>query len=392
MLTLGFLLVLLIAYGLCEYRAHVRARDSIPIRVHVNGTRGKSSVTRLIAAGLRAGGVTTFAKVTGTAARYILPDGHEQMVPRRGLPNVIEQLAAFQQAHKIGAQAIVLECMALRPDLQRLTEQKMIASTVAVITNVRADHLEVMGPSLQDVAHAFSQAIPRRQAFLTAEDKGAIRDMLLERARRRRNLALVVDEGEITNQMMIGFPYLEHRVNVALALAVCKHLGVLPDVALQGMHKMIPDPGVLRTYRFTVRSKRVEFINALAANDPYSIVRIWNRMAVQFREHQKKIILLNNRKDRLPRSVSLVRCIGEQLPVDCVVLTGEDQEVVRLVFDRVVGDRLRVVMCGNIPARFVYRRVMEQCAQDSVVFAIGNIGGMGQAIAEYFVRAWAKHA
>ncbi|MEO9595730.1 MAG: poly-gamma-glutamate synthase PgsB, partial [Rhodopirellula bahusiensis] len=31
----------------------------IPFRIHVNGTRGKSSVTRLIAAGLRSGGIRT---------------------------------------------------------------------------------------------------------------------------------------------------------------------------------------------------------------------------------------------------------------------------------------------------------------------------------------------
>ena len=59
----------LAAYGVWEWRRHARNVARIPIRVHVNGTRGKSSVTRLIAAGLRAGGVRTFAKTTGTMAR-----------------------------------------------------------------------------------------------------------------------------------------------------------------------------------------------------------------------------------------------------------------------------------------------------------------------------------
>ncbi|MBD3366884.1 MAG: poly-gamma-glutamate synthase PgsB, partial [Candidatus Eisenbacteria bacterium] len=48
-------LVLLLAvafftYGLVEYRLHVRRLGALPVRVHVNGTRGKSSVTRLISA------------------------------------------------------------------------------------------------------------------------------------------------------------------------------------------------------------------------------------------------------------------------------------------------------------------------------------------------------
>lgn len=42
------LLVLVIA-GVAEYAVHVRNLKKIPIRIHVNGTRGKSSVTRLIA-------------------------------------------------------------------------------------------------------------------------------------------------------------------------------------------------------------------------------------------------------------------------------------------------------------------------------------------------------
>src|SRR5258705_3004282 len=79
------------AYGIWEERTHGRLRERIPIRVHVNGTRGKSSVTRLIAAGLRAGPGRVLAKTTGTMARIIYPDGHEVDVYRVGRPNIIEQ-------------------------------------------------------------------------------------------------------------------------------------------------------------------------------------------------------------------------------------------------------------------------------------------------------------
>ena len=54
--------------------------SKIPIRIHVNGTRGKSSVTRLIAAGLRAGGKRTFAKTTGTAPRVIDSIGIDRII------------------------------------------------------------------------------------------------------------------------------------------------------------------------------------------------------------------------------------------------------------------------------------------------------------------------
>src|SRR5687768_6855101 len=108
----------LIGLGAIEARVHRRHLARLTYRVHINGTRGKSSVTRLIAAGLREGGIRTFAKTTGTLARIILPDGRELPVHRQGQPNIIEQLSVVQTAAAHEVQALVIECMALRPRLQ----------------------------------------------------------------------------------------------------------------------------------------------------------------------------------------------------------------------------------------------------------------------------------
>lgn len=59
MFSLYFLLIFVLALivaGIIEFNRHQKRVYSIPVRIHVNGTRGKSSVTRLIGAGLRAGG------------------------------------------------------------------------------------------------------------------------------------------------------------------------------------------------------------------------------------------------------------------------------------------------------------------------------------------------
>ncbi len=86
MYTIILLLILLIPaliYGLIEYRKHQERIYSIPIRIHINGTRGKSSVTRLIGAGLREGGIKAITKVTGTYPRLILEDGSESRIYRK---------------------------------------------------------------------------------------------------------------------------------------------------------------------------------------------------------------------------------------------------------------------------------------------------------------------
>ena len=89
----AFLLLLLL-----EKRQALIARRKLQHVVHVNGTRGKSSVTRLIEAGLRAGGLRVYGKTTGTLplARDIA--GRERLIRRLGPANVREQLDTLKAA------------------------------------------------------------------------------------------------------------------------------------------------------------------------------------------------------------------------------------------------------------------------------------------------------
>src|SRR5512140_2555135 len=147
-----FFSLLLVAsiFLIVEKIRHERRLARIPIRIHVNGTRGKSSVTRLIAAALRRSGIRTLGKTTGTVPRFILPDGSEKLIRRSSPPNILEQIRTLRVADQLKVEAVVIECMALDPLLQFCSEKEMIHSTVGVITNVRPDHFEVMGESLDD--------------------------------------------------------------------------------------------------------------------------------------------------------------------------------------------------------------------------------------------------
>ena len=50
-----------------------------------------------------------------------------------------------------------------------------------------------------------------------------------------------------------------------------EHLGVKKQVALTGMSKYKKDPGSLKIYQIENKNRcQIEFINALAANDPDS--------------------------------------------------------------------------------------------------------------------------
>src|SRR5207249_1144505 len=82
---------------------------------------------------------------------------------------VIEQARVVRAAAGLGAEALVIECMALQPYLQALSESRLIRATHAVITNARADHLEVMGPTEDDVAWALAATVPPYGRVFSAE-------------------------------------------------------------------------------------------------------------------------------------------------------------------------------------------------------------------------------
>ena len=65
--------------------------------------------------------------------------------------------------------ALVLECMAVNPEPQWVSEHKMVKSTIGVITNVRQDHLEEIGPGLSDMAEALKSTVPKEGILVTAE-------------------------------------------------------------------------------------------------------------------------------------------------------------------------------------------------------------------------------
>ena len=144
---LGALAISLCIAGLIEFQLHSRSLKSIPLRIHVNGTRGKSSVTRLVAAGLREGGLKTFAKTTGTAPRVIDPEGKDRIIHRLRLPSIGEQVRLLRYFATEKPDAVVMECMAVQPQYQWIAEHQMIKAHIGVITNVRPDHLEEMGPT-----------------------------------------------------------------------------------------------------------------------------------------------------------------------------------------------------------------------------------------------------
>jgi gamma-polyglutamate synthase len=370
--------------GLWEYARHQKRILSIPIRIHINGTRGKSSVTRLIGAGLRAGGISSITKVTGTFPRLILEDGTETRIYRKASANILEQLSIVKFAAKRKAKALVMECMALQPQYQSITENQMIHATIGVMTNVRLDHVDVMGYTLPEIAATLGRTIPKNQVLFSAEN--TIPQTLKKIADKRQTTSYFIDPKAISESEMKRFSYIEHSENVALALAICEHLGVDREIALKGMYQAIPDEGALRCYQVEAFQKQMFFYNAFAANDPDSTWMIWQKIRDEIGLEGKRIVLLNTRHDRLDRARQLAEMTAKKMTheIDFLLLIGESTEVVENMALAFGMSKSKVINLGWTDTQSVFEKILSVTQNTSSIFAIGNMGGMGAQTAEYF--------
>ncbi len=381
---MGGLFGVLAGLGVLEDRRHRRNLRRIPVRIHVNGTRGKSSVCRLIGAGLRAGGKTTCTKTTGTLARMIFPDGAEAPVFRPAKANVAEQIRIVRTAAEAGAEALVIECMALQPALQWLSEWRFVQATHGVITNARPDHLDVMGPSEVNVAQALAGMIPPGQKLFTAE-----RDHLpvFAAACEDRGTELVaIGEEEvaaISAADLAGFAYKEHPDNLALALAVCADLGIDRQVALDGMWAAIPDPGAMTEHVIEFFGRRLIFVNGFAANDPESTRYIWEQ-ALARHPGGKSVALFNCRADRADRSRQLGEDYVRWQPADHVVLMGTGTYIFARAAIRAGVPSGRIVTVEDVGVDEIFESIIGLVGRTGLVMGMGNIGGQGLELVRYF--------
>lgn len=384
MFLLGGLTLVLVLLGVIEFALHRRNLARVPIRIHVNGTRGKSTVTRLIAAGLRAGGIRTCCKTTGTLARMSFSDRSEYPVFRPGKANVIEQLRIVKAAAADEAEALVVECMALMPELQSLCELRFVQATHGVITNARADHLDVMGPSSRDVALALAASCPVGGKLFTAEQ--IHRQVFEDVADDRGSRFFGVDEEvhTVSEEELAGFAYIEHAENVALALKVCEDLGVDRERALRGMWQVTPDPGAMMVHRYVDPLSEITFVNAFAANDPDSTEFNWHLALTRFPHVQKRIAVFSCRSDRTDRSRQLAEACPAWEMADHYLVVGSETRV----FAR------RALESGMNPMRLncmegaeiddIIEEIKLLAGPSALVVGMGNIDGPGWKLASYF--------
>jgi len=377
LIILGALALVLIASGLLEFRYHQLVLSSIPIRIHVNGTRGKSSVTRLIAAGLRAGGKRTFAKTTGTAPRVIDSKGIDRIIHRLRRPSIGEQVRLLKYFSSEKPDVVVMECMAVQPQYQWISEHQMVKSHIGVITNARPDHLDEMGPTEVDVVKSLCNSIPVGGTLVTAEHKH--KDILQSVADRNESEIFFSDESTVSENVLNKFAYIEHPQNIAIALDVCHKMGVERDIALSGMHSVRPDLGALVVWKLLGKKGSLQFVNGMAANDPVSTLQIWKFVIDRYPTTSGTAVFFNSRDDRPLRTKQMLELTFEEIKPEYFIIRGDKVETkVRRLLHHSPDTEVSIFSL-NESIDNVSKSILS-LPDDILVFAIGNQVGKGQEI------------
>ena len=371
MLIVTIILCISIGLLLLEKWLTQRSIRNLQLRIHVNGSRGKSSVTEYIAAGIFNAQSDVMAKITGIIPTTI-HNGKEQIIKRTGVARVQEQINIIRFAAKKKVKTLVLECMSVSPELQRL-ESSVFQPDIYVITNIRDDHREVMGKSIEEQAQSICNAIPKNCTVITNQHQ--FLNKIRESAARINSR--VVTAKDLNTELLEKLPHGVFSENVALALTVCDSAGINSKLAEEGiMKRLLNSKSPL--FSIDYDNKKIRFLNAFSVNDVESTDSFVSRWKNNLGYNGNISVIFNTRADRPLRTDLLAGWIANSAPpTEHIIITGNHVNRAKHSLLKAGADIEKIHAWGGKQLRNFKANLFSTVSDGSLVIGVGNIGGDG---------------
>ncbi len=295
------------------------------------------------------------------------------------MPNIGEQKEVMKETVERGANAIVSECMAVNPDYQIIFQEELLQANIGVIVNVLEDHMDVMGPTLDEIAEAFTATIPYNGHLVITDSEYT--DFFKEKAAERNTEVIIADNSKITDEYLRKFEYMVFPDNASLALGVAQALGIDEETAFKGMLNAPPDPGAMRILPLLSTKEPGHFVNGFAANDASSTLNIWKRVKEIGYPTDEPIVIMNCRADRVDRTIQFANDVLPYIKTKELILIGETTEPIVRAYEE-----------GKIPADTLHdleykstdeiMDVLKTRMQNRVIYGVGNIHGSAEPLIE----------
>ena len=369
-------IVITLYLGIKEKRKNEENINKLNLRINVNGIRGKSTATRLITGVLNEAGYKVVGKTTGTSPRMIYWNNKKEEVIVRNSAgaNIKEQVHVIDKAVKVGAEALVCECMAVRPEYQDVYQNDIFKANITVIVNVLEDHLDVMGPTTDEIAMAFSNTIPYNGYLVV--DNGPYVKYFTEECKKRNTKIVVADNSKIPEGLIEKFGYTIFEDNISLALAVAEILNIEPEMAFRGMLNANPDPGAATITNFGKAGQNSVFVNGFAANEPSSTLAIWDKIKETLPNTENPIVLFNGRDDRVDRTDQFIEdCFPYLSEKATLVAMGEGSDRIQKAIDSGKLPNIKqFVDLSDLEIDELIERLYSM-SKNRILYGIGNIHG-----------------
>lgn len=315
--------------------------------IHISGTRGKTTLVRIVDQMFREAGVKVYSKITGTQAAVRNTKGNE-LALKRFTPQIREQSRHLIEASKDGADVFITECMALRSESQAYSEA-LLKADIVLITNQRTDHLESMGFSEKEQGQTLFRITKKKQLILLGEEK--LLDFLPSGVEGR-----VPSVGE-------SFPG-EYRDTVNIVFQLADSLGIDRTIARRALETYPKEPGRYRV----ISHKGNRIFQAFTANDLETTESLYREYASKT---EKSILWFNNRVDRPQRTRLFLGWMLMKEP-ERIFLSGD-----------------KIGYCRRYLKNNKFKGSIEQASFSSPgnldIFGMGNIRGLESLLGKAYV-------
>ena len=239
--------------------------------------------------------------------------------------------------------------------------------------------MDVMGPTLDEIAEAFTATIPYNGHLVITDSEYT--DFFKEKAAERNTEVIIADNSKITDEYLRKFEYMVFPDNASLALGVAQALGIDEETAFKGMLNAPPDPGAMRILPLLSTKEPGHFVNGFAATDASSTLNIWKRVKEIGYPTDEPIVIMNCRADRVDRTIQFANDVLPYIKTKELILIGETTEPIVRAYEE-----------GKIPADTLHdleykstdeiMDVLKTRMQNRVIYGVGNIHGSAEPLIE----------
>jgi poly-gamma-glutamate synthase PgsB/CapB len=364
--ALGFALAW-VTFLLVEQCYLRRARAAVPTRILVTGTRGKSSLVRILVAGARVTEPSAWGKITGDVPTLLRPDG-DRLIVRRGPARLGEQARILRQCRRHQVRCLVAEAMTISPELMK-AEAQLLRPTVVALVNVRDDHQETLGEDVDLQRKAYLDSLPAHCRWVT-RDPALVSGVAGQDFVPPRTAVLSRD-----SSLLAGLGSVQREL-VLLADDVLAELGWNSEEALRAMVAVArPLNNVPRWLVW--ESRDFVFLDAFSANDTESLAHLWETWRQELGSDRPWSVILATRADRPLRTRRFCDWISRRDDVEKVFVTGSHRQAARWLLRR---QGIPVEDLGDAAAAMAFREGEIPAAvrgNGPVLIGIGNSRGLG---------------